>query len=458
MARTEFKTPKDALDWLFSNTNYEQKPSFRYNTRTFNVERTDRILQLVDNPHLAYPTVHVAGTKGKGSTSAMIAAILEAAGTGKVGLYTSPHLMRLEERIAINFEPIGERALFECLSAVRGPVEAVTEMGPEWKPTFFEIFTCVGFLYFAREKADAAVVEVGLGGRLDATNVVAPVVTGITPISFDHTAVLGDTLSLIAREKGGIIKPGVPLVIGLQEKEAYDAIIDIARKRIAPTFSYEADYRVSTVTREGFAVETPLARYDALLLALPGSHQRYNAAMAVTMAEIAAKKMGVTITADAVRKALSNLKWPGRVEVWSEEPPIVIDAAHNAASARALVEALGERFPGRKAVIVMAIAQHKDFEGVIEALCEVAREFVVTTIDSPRSTSPEALAAVASAKSAVPVHVVADRRGALEFGRKLAGAGLLVITGSFYLAGELRAILVRERDAAVVTQAPKGLR
>ena len=445
MAQGPFADLKAALDWLFTNTNYEQKPTFRYNTRTFNVERTERVLQMLDYPHLAYPTAHIAGTKGKGSTSAMVAAILEAAGAGKVGLYTSPHLMRLEERIMINFEPIGGQALYECLSAVRGPVEEVTALGPEWKPTFFEIFTVVGFLHFAREGVDAGVMEVGLGGRLDATNVVAPRVTGITPISYDHTGVLGETLDLIAREKAGIIKPGVPLVVGRQEKEAFDAIIEVAAKRRAPVILLGRDYRLTAARTEGFSVETPRGRYDGLRLSLLGEHQRYNAAMAITMAQIAAERLGLAPSKETVARALSELSWPGRAEVWSEKPPVVIDAAHNAASAKALVEALGEKFPGQEAVVVFSIAQHKDSDGVVEALGRVAREFVVTTIDSPRSSPVEELTAAVRGRTSAPVHAEANRKAALALGRRLAGEGLLVITGSFYLAGELRQALLDER-------------
>jgi dihydrofolate synthase/folylpolyglutamate synthase len=447
VAQKESAGIKEALDWLFSNTNYEQKPTFRYNTRTFNVERTERMLQLLDYPHLAYPTLHIAGTKGKGSTSAMCAAILQAAGADKVGLYTSPHLMELEERIAVNFEPISEAALLSCLSAVHGPVEEVTALGMEWKPTFFEIFTAVGFLHFAREKADAGVIEVGLGGRLDATNAVRPVVTGITPISYDHTAILGETLDAIAREKAGIIKEGVPLVVGRQDKEALDAILEVADKVGAAAICLDRDYRVTRDADGTFAVRTPHSRYEGLKLPLLGEHQRYNAGMAITMSEIAARRLGLAMTQDTVRQALAGLVWPGRVEVWSERPPVVIDAAHNAASARALVEAVRERWPGEKAVVVFAIAQHKDGEGVIEELAKIAREFVVTTIDSPRSTPVEELGAAVKAKTGVPTRVVAERPEALRVGRELADGGLLVITGSFYLAGELREILVRERKA-----------
>ncbi len=448
MTQGGFSTLDEALKWLYSATNYEQKAQIRYNTRTFNLERTQRMLQMLGYPHTAYPTVHIAGTKGKGSTSAMTAAILHEAGGWKVGLYTSPHLMKMEERIAVDFAPIGDEALRACLSRVRSAVEAVTAIGPEWKPTFFELFTVAAFAHFAASKVDTAVIEVGLGGRLDATNAVRPVVTGITPISYDHTGVLGETLTAIATEKAGIIKEGVPVVTGVQEAEALSVIEETARKRGARVVRFGREYRLAEGAGGEFAVVTPEGRYEGLRLTLLGPRQRENAAMAVTLAEIASAKMGVILSEEAVRRALGGLVWPGRAEIWSEKPPIVIDAAHNAASARALVAALKEKFGDEKCVLVFAIAQHKDSQGVIEALADVASEFVVTTIDSPRSSTAEELAEAVSAKVDVPVSAVADRKEALALGRQLAGDGILVITGSFYLAGELREVLLRERDGA----------
>jgi len=466
MSQNSFATLSAALDWLFANTNYEQVKTFRYNTRTFNLDRTFQVLEILGNPHLAYPTVHIAGTKGKGSTSAMTACLLQAAGLHHVGLYTSPHLMKLEERIAVNFEPIAEDDLRDCISAARGPIESVTERGPEMKPTFFEIFTIIGFLHFARKRVDAAVIEVGLGGRLDATNCVQPIVTGITPISYDHTAVLGETLDLIAREKAGIVKSGIPLVVGKQEPEAFSAIAEVAQEKQSRLYAFDRDYclsespfglgccsglqsPVSSLAScrppEEFAVETPYTRYEQLNLRLLGGHQRRNAAMALTMSELACNVLGVPLPPAAARERLANLDWPGRVELFSVNPPIVIDAAHNGASAEALVAALEERFTGRKAVVILAIAAHKDQLRVIDALARIAREFVVTTIDSPRSEVADELAANVRAKVSVPVHVEPSRPAALALGRKLANSDLLVITGSFYLAGELRQLLLSER-------------
>jgi dihydrofolate synthase/folylpolyglutamate synthase len=441
---TPFQTIDQALDWLFANTNYEQVKTFRYNPRTFNVERAEDILKALGSPHLAYPTVHVAGTKGKGSTSAMTAAMLQAAGLAKVGLYTSPHLMRLEERIAVNFEPVSSEDLRQCINAVREPVLAVTMRGIEMKPTFFEIFTVIGLLHFARVPVDAAVIEVGLGGRLDATNVVKPEVAVITPISYDHTTILGDTLDLIAREKAGIIKSGVPLVVGKQEAEALSAIEEVAASLGVRPLVFDRDFRVLGDDSSDFAVETPTRRYERLSVPLLGAHQRQNAATAIAACEIACRSLGLDFTGDTARKALSGLRWPGRVELISQTPPIVVDAAHNGASAEALVQALCERFPGRKAVIVLAIAAHKDQLRVVDALAPLAREFVVTTINSPRSASADELADFVRSRASVPVHAEPDRLAALALGRRLADGNLLVITGSFYLAGELRASLLKE--------------
>jgi dihydrofolate synthase/folylpolyglutamate synthase len=436
-----FTTFKAALDWLFSSTNYEQKQIVRYNTRAFNLDRAAAILEMLGNPHRSYPTVHIAGTKGKGSTSAMVTALLRAAGLAKVGLYTSPHLMNLNERIQVNFDSIPDDALFECISAAKAPVEHVTARGLHMKPTFFEIFTVISLLHFALEKVDAAVVEVGLGGRLDATNLVQPVVAGITPISFDHTSILGNTLAAIAREKAGIIKKGVPLVVGRQEAEAFAAIEEVARKGQAPVLAYGRDYLLFEGPGRRFEVQTPRRRYRYLEVPLLGRHQRQNAAMATTLFEVAAANLGLPSTQKVIRSALARFSWPGRVELFRTDPPIVIDAAHNGASARALAQAVSEAFPGRKAVVLMGIAGHKDTLGVIDALIPIAAEFVATTIDSPRSEDARALCDRIRTKTPLPVHCEADRPKALALARSLAGDDLLVITGSFYLAGELRGVL-----------------
>jgi len=445
VAGKPFKNIDQALDWLFSATNYEQKKVIRYNTRAFNLERARAILEILGDPHLAYPTVHVAGTKGKGSTCAMTAAIFAESGFGKVGLYTSPHLMTLNERISINFSALGDRDLLECINRVKGPVETVTSRGAHLKPTFFEIFTVIGFLHFALSEVDVAVIEVGLGGRLDATNLVSPVAAAITPVSYDHTAVLGRTLPLIAREKAGIIKPGVPVAVGRQEAESFEAIETTAVRVGAPLRAYGRDYFLWELPAGRFDVQTTRRRYRNLEVPLLGPHQRRNAATAVAVSEDALDALGRKLSEKAVRTALSGLQWAGRVELFSREPPIVIDAAHNAASARALAEAVAEAFPNRKATVLVGIAAHKDTRGVIDALVPIARRFVTTTIDSPRSEDARALAERIRSKCDLPVKAEPDRPKALNLARRLAGEGLLVITGSFYLAGELRGILERER-------------
>jgi dihydrofolate synthase/folylpolyglutamate synthase len=356
--------------------------------------------------------------------------------------------MSLNERIAVNFEPIDDASLFDCISRVKAPVDAVTAEALHMKPTFFEIFTVIAFLHFALKKVDAAAIEVGLGGRLDATNAVRPVVTGITPISMDHTAVLGGTLSAIAREKAGIAKRGVRLVVGRQEAEAFAAIEDSASLRGAPTVAYGRDYFLF----EGggsFDVRTPARDYRSLRVALLGGHQRRNAAMAVMLSEIAAEKIGIgPLEEKAVARALGEVEWGGRVELIQDSPPVVIDAAHNAASACALAQSIGEAFPGRKAVILVGIAAHKDTFGVIDALAPIAERFVATTIPSPRSESAASLSRRIESKCSVPVEAQADRGKALQRAMRLAGDGLLVVTGSFYLAGEVRAALLARRSAA----------
>lgn len=441
MATRPFNTIAQALDWLFSSTNYEQKKIVRYNARAFNLDRTEKILSLLGDPHLSYPTIHVAGTKGKGSTCAMVAAILRRAGLGKVGLYTSPHLVDLRERIRVNFRPIPPNALRQCLGLLKGPVEAVTATGLHMKPTFFEIFTVAAFLHFALKKVDAAVVEVGLGGRLDATNLVAPVASAITPISFDHTGILGTTLGAIAAEKAGIIKQTVPVVVGPQEPEALATIAAIARQRRAALVAYGRDYILYEAANGSFDVQTPHHLYRRFRLQLAGRHQRQNAATAIALSQIAAGKIGIRLTDGAVREALVALAWPGRVEIVRKHPTVILDCAHNAASARALASAFREVCPAAKAVILIAMAAHKDTGGTIDALSGIAAAFVATTIDSPRSAPPHELARCVRRQTNLAVYSEPDRRKALSLALRLAGTGPLVITGSFYLAGELRALV-----------------
>jgi dihydrofolate synthase/folylpolyglutamate synthase len=357
---------QEALDYIFSYVNYERQARYSYNAVTFNLRRMEELLDKLGRPQDKFACVHIAGTKGKGSTSAMVESVLRAAGY-RTGLYTSPHLHTFRERIRVSGELISKAELVDVLAHSKSAIEAVPGI------TAFEVMTALGFLYFAEKGVEWAVLEVGLGGRLDATNVVRPAVCGITSLSYDHTELLGHTLSLIAWEKAGIAKAGVPLVSAPQEPEAMGVIeqvcADIGARlvRVGQEWTFEAS-RVAREDREPHPGEvshssdnrgcTPDLSGQSLTvrrvtdsLVLPdlrirllGRHQLVNATTAVAiLAEL--NTQGVMITETAVRTGLAEARWPGRFEVLHRHPDLVVDSAHNADSAHKLKAALTEWFP-----------------------------------------------------------------------------------------------------------------
>ena len=349
------------MEYLNSFLNYEQVTAYRY-PEVFSLDRMERLLDRLGNPHRRYPTLHVAGTKGKGSTCAFAASILRAAGL-RVGLYTSPHLITFRERFRINGRPIPEEKLAEVVGRIQ----------PNAAPdlTFFEVTTACAFLYFAQERVDAAVVEVGLGGRLDATNLLMPEVTVITPISLDHMDKLGDTVEAIAREKAGIIKPGVPVVMASQPIEARRVFEETAVGRGAPLHGVEKEVRSDEVilslegTRCG--IETPVRSYPDLQIPLLGRHQLSNAVAAIRAVELFAQRRGLSLTSRAVQEGLRQTEWPGRCQLIQGNPPILLDGAQNAASARVLKEMVAELFPGRRVTPTQSSAKVFVSEGRIRA-------------------------------------------------------------------------------------------
>jgi len=336
-----FNTYDQALDYLFTTTDYEKMSTYRYNLTTHDLARMEALLAELDDPHRQFPTIHITGTKGKGSTALMLASVFRAAGL-KVGLYTSPHLVDLRERITVNGSLISPDDFCRTMNDVARAVESVRQGFPDHPPTFFEIVTALGFLHFARQAVELAVVEVGLGGRLDATNVVMPLVSVITTVSIDHTIQLGNTIESIAREKAGIIKPGVPVVSGPQAGEALIVVEERARQLHAPLLLAGRDIDVSGIRAEEapglvFDLRTPRGWRRGVRLGLLGAHQAVNAAVAVAAAELAAERAAFPLTDEAVAEGLMEARAPARVELISGRPTIVLDAAHNPASARASV-------------------------------------------------------------------------------------------------------------------------
>jgi dihydrofolate synthase/folylpolyglutamate synthase len=428
-------TYKDALDYIYSFTDYEKKTAFQYAPEHFDLGRVVRLLALLDNPHQKFQSIHVAGTKGKGSVSAMLASILGAAGY-RVGLYTSPHLHTFRERIRLNDEMISEDSVAALMERLQPLVAQVPDL------TTFEIITALGCEYFAESAADLAVLEVGMGGRLDATNVVTPLVAVITPISFDHMQYLGNTLAAIATEKAGIIKPGVPVVSAPQPAEALAVIETTCRERGAPLTVADRTWawRSEKATSEGqaFSARPGDGTWNTYRLPLLGSHQLVNAVTALTTVDVL-RRLDIDIPEKAVADGLANVRWPGRLEVMGRRPWVVVDGAHNGDSAQKLVAALTSLFPYQRMILVYGALAGHSVPDMLAALLPAADEVILTRVGNPRGVDPsELLVEVRTqgreAECVVPVDA------ALERALHIAGVeDMVCVTGSLYLVADARA-------------------
>jgi dihydrofolate synthase/folylpolyglutamate synthase len=387
-------------------------------------------------PQTRYRALHIAGTNGKGSTAAMAAAILQTAGY-RVGLYTSPHLVEFRERIRVNGEMISELQVAQLTEQLQALCQS------DLSPTFFEYTTAMAFQHFADLGVDIAVLEVGLGGRFDATNVVTPMACAITTIALDHQEYLGNTCSAIAFEKAGIIKPGVPVVLGRLEDDAWRTIEQVAREREAPMFQMNEDFCTEGETPQQFSYRGLGMHYDGLTCALEGRHQLDNAACALALLGAAAPQ-GITVTAEAVSAALRAVDWAGRLEVVDRRPTILVDGAHNPAAAMAVADYLtrsNRSHPSRPVVLVLGMMRDKDHRGFVEPLRGLVDEVVLTQADLPRSATAQELQASLEGLLSHP-HAVPLLSDAMALARQLATPdGLVCVTGSLMLVGECKAWL-----------------
>ena len=403
-------------------------------TSVFGLARMNKILEHCGNPHAKLRAVHVAGTKGKGSTAAMLASILQCSGRS-AGLYTSPHLLDIRERIQINGECISEDVVTRLLAQLHPYLETATQDGDIYAPTFFEIFTTIAFLHFVERGVDLAIFEVGLGGRLDATNVLTPDACAITPVSFDHTDKLGNTLAEIAGEKAGIIKKGVPVVSGVQRPEALAVIRARAAELDAPLRIVGEDIALAQGPAESFSVRTWRRELNGLSIPLLGRHQRENAAAAVGLAELLCEK-GFDLSDECVRDGLASLRWPGRIQLVARDPEVIIDGAHNVASIEVLLETL-DALPPKKTTFVVGIACDKDVHSILSRLAPRGEAFVLTRTSNPRASDPSALAAMLEELGVGSVQVADTPAAALELALGQASpAERICVTGSMYLAGD----------------------
>ncbi len=446
-AGLNFQTYDDAVRYIVESTDYERMKDVSYSARTFRLDRVRRLLEVLDNPHHHWQAVHIAGTKGKGSTAALVEAIARAHGL-KCGLFTSPHLVDMRERIQIDRQWIDREVMRQLTQRLARAVEAHL---PNNRPTFFEMLTAIGFMAFREAGCNLAVLEVGLGGRLDSTNVVLPQVAVITGISLDHTAQLGPDLASIAAEKAGIIKPGGPLVVAPQQPEAAQVIEARAAELGAPlvkvgrevTFHWQAEL-VEGRPAGRVTVETPRARYEAMELALPGRSQAINASCAVAACEILLEGMGRPLDEAALRQALRSVVWEGRMQTFPGQPTVILDGAHNAASLRQLLDSVDTYYPQAPRVTLFGSAADKDIAGMMAVLAERGERVHFTRTDNPRAADPQELrqsyaeATRLASSGGECIGASSDILAALNACREsLPPQGVLVICGSLYLVGEI---------------------
>jgi dihydrofolate synthase / folylpolyglutamate synthase len=424
--------------------NYEETMKYITDTAKFGsnlgLQRTERILELLGNPHRELKAIHIAGTNGKGSTTAMINSILVESGF-KVGMYISPYLEVFEERIQINSRNIPKEDLCKIVSKVAEAVKAVAAEGYD-HPTEFEIITCAMFLYFKEQKVDYAVIEVGLGGRLDSTNVIVPVVSVITSISYDHMHILGDTLSKIAYEKGGIIKAGVPVVLYPQEEESLEVIERLCSERgckLTKVDKSSVEFAGLEGINQRMRVKTSKELYE-LTLALPGRHQMLNCAVAIGAVEELIS-LGASVEKESILSGLAFVKWPGRLEVMKKKPLVVIDGAHNIDGIRKLKESIAFYFNYKKMYLILGILADKQVEEMVAAITPEAEWVIAVTPHSDRAELAESLNSVVEKYNknceASDSYEEAYRKALGMCGKE----DLLLISGSLYMIGDMRKII-----------------
>ena len=421
-----------ALDYLYSFVDYSLKHSSELAKAEFNLDRMFALMEGLGNPQNDYPIIHVAGTKGKGSVSALCASALQAGGY-KVGLYTSPHLTDYCERIQINGESISHEFMTGLVEEIKPAVLRVPFL------TTFEITTALGFMAFAKQGCNAAVIEVGLGGRLDATNVVMPRVSVITSLSYDHMAVLGDTLGKIAGEKAGIVKEGVPVVSAPQNEEALEVLERVAGLKSSSFILVGKDVKFEKLTSsldgQSLHIVDDLRR-STLNVRLPllGNHQLENAATAYA----ALQASGIPISDEATQKGFSQVKWRARFEIARREPPVIFDSAHNNDSFAKLYQTLEEYFPGRQVYLVFGASEDKNIPGMFAEMKTKIRKLIVTRADHPRALEPEKIIELADqagleSEAVSPVEAAFGR--ALELSEK--DGSIVLSAGSMFVTAEV---------------------
>lgn len=432
-----------ALDKLLSLTDLERVAGQATYTQRYDLSRVRVLLERLGNPHLRAPTVHITGTKGKGSTAAMVSSVLSAEGY-TTGLFTSPHLHTFRERIQLDGQPISEADFTALVESIWPELEAINRDGTHGDVTAFELLTAMAFLHFHRSDAGFQIIEVGLGGRLDSTNLVEPRVCVITSISLDHTSILGDTVEAIARDKAGIIKRDCVVITSPQVPEVMKVLKDACDEQSVPLIQA---VRECVVTSEAFDLDGQTFSVASskgesrLQIPLLGAHQLENAATALATLQ-ALKEMGFAITGDSIIRGFSSVNWPGRLEVLLRSPILVADGAHNPYSMRKLRQALRDYFIFQRLVWVVGVASDKNVPGIISEIAADSH-LVITT----RSRHPKAMQSLDLAKAlhrlGVDVRAVDGVDNAVQDGLAKANAGdLVVVSGSLFVAAEAREMVL----------------
>ncbi len=430
---------QQALDYIYSFVDYSRTRQDNLSPENFDLARMRDFAAALGNPQEEFKSIHIAGSKGKGSTAAFCAAALQEAGH-RVGLYTSPHLKDFEERIQINREPIPRANLVELVEDIKPHVAAIPRL------TTFEITTGLGFLYFAQQGVDVAVVEVGLGGRLDATNVIMPEVSVITALYLDHTSILGETLEEVAAEKAGIIKPGVPVVAAAQQGEGAVPVVEaVAQGRAAPLTLLGRDYLYERLSASlagqtfHIAASPPglAGNPPKINIKLLGEFQVDNAATAYAALQVA-RERGIPIPEDAIQKGFAKTSWAARFEVMRREPPVIIDSAHNPDAISKLGQSVEELFAGMSIIAVFGVSEDKQIEGMFSELLPRTEYLICTQATHPRAMDADELWAAAR-PFGVPGEAVPNVGAALQRALEIAGeSALVLVTGSIFAAASAR--------------------
>ncbi len=444
--RGAIETYEQAIEFLYGRINYERLNSDLYSAGDFKLERMARLLDRIGNPQDEIPVVHVAGSKGKGSTSAMIAAGLSSAGS-RTGLFTSPHVESFEERMTVDGTKPTREEMTCLIDEIAGVVRQIEAEPGRVSPTYFELTTALAWQHFQANRVERAVLEVGLGGRLDATNLCRPLVSVITTISRDHTRLLGSDLAEIAGEKAGIIKPGVPVVCGVNQSHALTAIEDVAADCQSPVWRLGREISLDYDPERHVArISTPARSWPEISVPLPGRHQAANTALAAAAIDVI-DDGGASVPQESACAAIAGLAWPIRIETIGHHPTVIVDAAHNWASIQALLETLDSRPPTsgwRQRILIFATSRDKDVDGLLRQLLPRFDTVILTQFqDNPRAVGVETLHRRVRELFDIPVHATGDPASAWHLARRLARReDLVCVTGSFFIAAEIRELVV----------------